>query len=359
MDALNQEFIEKTKKHENDFLNANIKIQSVEDWNQLKETIFHLGDLYIEESNNNILVKHCQDYLRIMWQSIHKIEEKYQNKLTEENLKAITYQLRILCLFNSCTSYRQELAENYTLESSQNSRNIPYIDVSDILNKEYRIKVSDYKTFQDSCKSQKELYNKYIFAYTIIYGTREEKLRLLMEDYKNDAEGLRKKFLTGKITITNRVQWNLLKERINAFRINCDSLRQNLKETENFQVMRNSFENFINLICDFIVNIEKRYNDNMHINDFPNIIENLHIICKYNFLNEEKDKIIYTASKIQKKSTSKIEVQTSKGVIVHIDEESAELWKQLDQEQKKVEEKYQEAYEFAFGKKEKEEKRGI
>lgn len=355
MITLNQEFIEKTKEHEREFLEDRILVQTKEDWEELKATIYHLGDLYAKDERESIIVQNCRDYLSLMWQSMKRIENSYKNNINEANLKTIVYQLKALCRFYHLIFYRRELAENYELEKNQG---IPYLDVTDILNRSYRIKKSDFKNFEDSCQNQMKLKNEYVQAHIFIYGTRKEKINLL-ESYIRDAENLKKEFLEGKIQIFNIEQWYTLKERINAFKRNYDALHSNLEVTEKMKVNKNVSEKFIDSMANYIDKVEERYNRNISANDLTNIMENLYTICQYNYLIEEKDRIIFSTKHIQKIEDEKETTLTSTGAEVRIKISQAEVWKKLDREQKQLQDKYNEAYAFIFGDNLEEAKRGM
>lgn len=344
MNTLNQEFIEKVKEHESNFLKDKILVQTKEDWDALKNNLYYLATLYVEEEKESVLVKNCQDYLRLMWKSMHMVEAKYGENLNESNISQISQQLKTLCLFYQPIFVRNELAEKYETEKNEN---VPYLDVTDILNKNYRIKKEDGPLFESLCNAQIKLNTEYEEAYTCIYGNREQKIKLL-DSYIKDALDLKMSFLNGQIQIMNREKWDTLKEKVNLFKKKSDHLHQNLEVTEKFKVTKNVDEKFVDFIANYIEKIEERYHGNISTENLVSIMENLYTLCKYNHLVEEKDKIIFSTKKSQEKE-EKTEVITSSGIVVSIAKDKAEAWKNLDIEQKKLQEKYKEAISFAFG----------
>lgn len=355
MNTLNQEFIEKVKEHESDFLEDRIPAQTKDDWENFKVNIYHLGSLYEQEENESVEVRNSKDYLRIIWQSIHKIEEKYNYEISNETLEFVIEQLKALCRFYQPIFYRRELEASAKLENDQN---VPSIDVTDILNDHYHIKESDYKNFENSCEKQMKLNEEYKYAYTCIYGNKKDKIKLI-EEYIKDAEGLKQEFLEEKIQISKKEKWMILKDRINAFKKNCDALHRNLEVTEKFKLNKNGAEKFIDLLASYIEKMEEKF-ESIEEKDLVGIMENLYIICKYNSLTEEKDKIIFSAKQIPKNGEEKTAVLTSTKAVVSIPASQAEVWKTLDIEQKQMQEKYEEAIAFAFGEPmEEETKRGM
>ncbi len=343
---MNQDFITKTKEHEDRFLNGEIKINTLQDFENFYNELYNLVNL-CEDEHELGKTETSLNYLKCLHKFIKRIKSIYTPTFLLKNIDTIMYQLRVMWLFHKYHFYRKELAADYQLELNQENE-VPFKDVKDIKGDLYRIKASDLKTFKDSCQFQKNLFNEYVQVYTCVFETKKKQIELL-EIYQTDAKSLRNEFLEGKIKIENKTQWQIFKEKLYEYIKNNKALHNNIEEVHGMKIKENQDEKFIDFVFASMQKVEEKYAGNINEIEISTIVHLIFVMCKYQFLIEEKDLVIASAKKQEDVSEEKEEVYTSAYMVTAIVKSKAAKWKELDKEQKELKEQYKEAHQFIFG----------
>ncbi len=331
-------FVSQTKEHEKEFINNKIKIQNLKEWLSFKTTIQNLYQMY-PKSPQTIFEKNGKEYLRLLNQLIGKIETQYRDRINENTLKTILYQMRVLCLYNHLVSSKKEL------EINQFTTGEKTIEIQDVLGKTYTIEEKNRPIFIQINDLQKKMYPEFFQVYTCVYGNRKEKLELVAK-YEKQMENCKLEILEGKINITTLEQWNQFKNNILSFRENYNAIFENLRQVEHFHISTLPNKIFFDIFCKSINNIEKKYNGQINEKDIPFLVEILMTICHYHAILEQKDKIIVTSR--NRTDVEKIAVINSLQQRVSIDTALAVNYQELEKKQQKLIEKYKEAYAFVF-----------
>lgn len=338
MNALNQEFIEKTKEHENNLLTDKIKLENMEDWNHLRETIEQLANLYIEEEKESTTVKNCQNYLRLLFQSMKKIEEQYKKNFNDQAVQNSKNQLMVLCFYNFlCTSKRT------MIENSKNENQEDKVEVTDMFQKKYSIAAAKLSKFQNICDTQRKLYNEFFRVYTCIYKTEQEQLDLL-KSYDNEITNHKNEFLEEKTKITTLQQWETFKKQVKDLQENFNALNTHMVNTINFGIMNIENRDYMNQLIECITKIEEKYSSTIPEIDIPIIIHVLHNYFKYNDILTEKKKMI-----TKKKKENPTTVHDFLYGSVQIETVDLEEFNKLEHEQMELYDHYKEAKGFIFG----------
>lgn len=349
---MHEQFIKKAKELEQDFINGDIKINTLLDWNDLKKRLWNLGDLWAEEENEKtsqeekkpVTLKNCKSFVGNLFYAMKKMEQK-EKTMSNEDLKLLVYQLRVLVEYNFLVAYPKELAENYTLEKEQNPA-LTYIDIADNFGISYRIKESDKENFENSCRKQKKQFEEYRQVHTCVYKETKEQIKLL-EEYNQDTEKYMYSIINNEMKIVTLNQWRIFKNSVNNFKKNFDALTTNIIKGKRLQLGENLYKTFIDLLLNCIHEIEIRYNGQISEEDLPFIMEKIWILCKYQSLTLEKVNIHRVKTSIEDEQMEKVEI-SAVNKSLKLTPAQAEIYSKIDKEQNELKEKYKEVIQFVF-----------
>ena len=328
--------IEEINEEEIDLIDGRKKILTVHDWELFKKKIYELTNKFNEAvdplsdaqvNENYFQIKHHENYIRLCRKIIKTIEQSFGNSLSSKYLNSISKKIQTICKYNYIMDHIQELENKKQITQEEKAQYF-------ILQEEKEKTEIDFR-----------------LAYVYFFEKTTEKQTSILETINEDIEEHEKKMITQITFFRSLKDWEdwkadiyKLQEKYNIIVQQLLQKKIKIKPTEEFE--------YLTSLISYITIIENRYTK-IEIEAMLNkILENLRIVCKYNYYEKQKRNIS------KKRYWPANDIKT----IIEIDEEQImekdkNEFKQLIANQIALAASYEEAKSFLFGSEEKENKR--
>lgn len=154
-----------------------IKIVTLDQWRIFKESVYSFQKNFNALSTNIIEIEHLQlgknlykDFIDLLANCIHTIEEKYDGKISKEDLPFIMKNIWILCKYQSLTLEKVNI---HSIKASLEDKQMEKVEVS-TENKSLKFTPSQAEIYSRINKEQNELKEKYDEAIQFIFGELKE-----------------------------------------------------------------------------------------------------------------------------------------------------------------------------------------